>query len=97
VSSSARRPLFRVHRNLSERVAVLACVALEPERSHESERSYGIRTLVDIAARSIASSPFDDPTTSVQALHRLLDCMRLLATRELATGRHHDSEGSCAW
>lgn len=85
-------PLFRVDGSLEKRADVVACVVLEPEPSHEYDPSYGIRKLVDITMRSIASSPFDDPTTSVQALHRVHDCMRLLATRELPDGHHHDPE-----
>jgi uncharacterized membrane protein len=86
--------LFRVHGGELERPErVLAHVVLEPERSHYDDPSYGIRKLVDIALRSIASSPLEDPTTSVQALHRVHDCLRLLATRELPSGRYHDTGG----
>jgi uncharacterized membrane protein len=77
-----------------QRAQVLDCIVIEPERSHDEDPAYGIRKLVDISLRSIASSPFDDPTTTVQALHRVHDCMRMLATRELPSGRHHDSEGT---
>jgi len=47
---------------------------------------------VDIAERSI-SQPFDDPTTAVQAIHRLHDCLRQLAPRPFPSGQHHDAEG----
>jgi uncharacterized membrane protein len=89
-------PLFRIaDGSLDERqrAEVLECIVIEPERSHDEDPAYGIRKLVDISLRSIASSPFDDPTTTVQALHRVHDCMRMLATRELPSGHHHDSEG----
>jgi uncharacterized membrane protein len=67
-------------------------VALGGERTHESDPPYGIRKLVDIAARS-CKEPFDDPTTTVQALHRIHDCLRLLVTREIPDGRHFDAGG----
>ena len=89
-------PLVRIadgSLDASQRTEVLQCIVIEPERSHDDDPAYGIRKLVDISLRSIASSPFDDPTTTVQALHRVHDCMRMLATRELPSGHHHDSEG----
>jgi uncharacterized membrane protein len=42
------------------------------------DASYGLRKLVDVAERSIAQ-PFNDPTTTLQALHRLHDLLRQLA------------------
>jgi uncharacterized membrane protein len=87
-------PLFRVRGGeLARPESALARVVLEPERSHSDDPSYGLRKLVDIALRSIASSPLEDPTTSVQALHRVHDCLRLLVTRELPSGRYHDTGG----
>ena len=65
---------------------------LGPERTHEEDPPYGIRKLVDIAERSCAE-PFDDPTTTVMALHRIHDCLRLLATRDIHDGHHHGAEG----
>ena len=49
--------------------------------------------LVDIAERSLAESPFQDPTTAVQAIDRLHDCLRQLASRPFPDGRFHDEEG----
>jgi len=48
---------------------------------------------VDIAERSLAESPFLDPTTAVQALDRLHDCLRQLVRRELSDGRLTDEAG----
>jgi uncharacterized membrane protein len=96
-SVTTEAPLLRIaDGSLDEpaRAEVLECIVIEPERSHDDDPAYGIRKLVDISLRSIASSPFDDPTTTVQALHRVHDCMRMLATRELPSGHHHDSEGT---
>jgi uncharacterized membrane protein len=86
-------PLIRVHGTMERQDEALALVLLDRERTHEDDPSYGLRKLVDIAARGVASSPFDDPTTTVQALHRIRDCLRLLAAREFPTGRHHDADG----
>jgi len=87
-------PLFRVHGGpaglRSEKIVRL--VELGPERTHTTDPAYGFRKLVDIAERSI-SQPFDDPTTAVQAIHRLHDCLRQLAPRPFPSGQHHDAEG----
>jgi uncharacterized membrane protein len=68
-------------------------VILERERSHESEPAFGLRKLVDVATRSIYSSPFQDPTTSVQSIDRIHDVLRQLARREFPDGRHRDAHG----
>jgi uncharacterized membrane protein len=88
-------PLVRVEGSLSaeQREALLAAIEIAQERTHEDDPSFGLRKLVDIAQRAIASSPFDDPTTTVQAIHRIQDCMRVLATRKLPDGRCRDDEG----
>jgi uncharacterized membrane protein len=49
--------------------------------------------LVDIAERSLADSPFLDPTTAVQAIDRLHDCLRQLARRPFPDGVHRDPAG----
>src|SRR5690606_15096866 len=43
--------------------------------------------------RSLSDSPFLDPTTAVQAIDRLYDCLRQLAPRPFPDGRHCDSKG----
>jgi uncharacterized membrane protein len=88
-------PLFRVRGALPEpqRGAVARSVILERERSHEFEPAFGLRKLVDVAARSIYSSPFQDPTTSVQSIDAIHDILRGLAGREFPSGRHHDAHG----
>jgi uncharacterized membrane protein len=86
--------LFRVHGEpvglKTEEIARL--VALGSERTHATDPAYGFRKLVDIAERSIAQ-PFNDPTTAVQAIHRLHDCLRQLAPRPFPSGRHCDADG----
>ena len=87
----------RTGTTLDER-AVRRAVLLDNERSHLGDAAYGLRKLVDIAERSIASSPYDDPVTAVQAVDRLHDAVRQLAfrrlpDRRLPDRRHHDAEG----
>jgi uncharacterized membrane protein len=88
-------PLFRVRGSLpdSYRGMVALSVILGRERSHEFEPAYGIRKLVDVAERSIYSGPFQDPTTSVQALNPIHDVLRRLAPREFPSGVHRGSDG----
>lgn len=73
---------------------VLKCLALGPERTMNQDVAYGIRMLVDIAERSLASGPFDDPTTAVQAIDRLHDILRQLVRRPLHSGLYHDQNGA---
>jgi uncharacterized membrane protein len=87
--------LFRVKGEVTEalRSAARDAVYLGRERTHEDDPAYGVRKLVDIAERAISSSPFDDPTTTVMAINRLHDCLRLLATREFPSGHFRDEAG----
>ena len=88
-------PLFRVRGSLPEphRSAAALSVILDRERSHQFEPAFGLRKLVDVGARSIYSSPFQDPTTSVQSINAIHDILRQLAPREFPSGRHHDAHG----
>ncbi len=71
---------------------VTGAIRLGPERTMDQDLAYGLRMLVDIAERSV-SEPFLDPTTSVQAIDRMHDCLRQLVRRHFPDGRHHDAEG----
>jgi uncharacterized membrane protein len=73
-----------------ERVA--GGVRLGAERTMDQDLAYGLRMLVDIAERSV-SEPFLDPTTAVQAIDRLHDCLRQLVRRTFPDGRYDDAEG----
>ena len=91
----AGAPLFEIEGS-TERIdaeAVVRCVDLELERTLDQDMAYGLRMLVDIAERSLSDSPFLDPTTAVQALDRLHDCLRQLVSRAFPDGRHRDAKG----
>jgi uncharacterized membrane protein len=87
--------VFRIHGEPAgvARDEVAGHILLGPERTHTEEPAYGLRKLVDIAERGIAQ-PFLDPTTTVMAIHRLHDCLRLLAARPFPSGRHCDAAGN---
>ena len=52
-----------------------------------------MRLLVDIAERSLSESPYQDPTTAVQAIDRLHDILRQLARRPFHDGSFADGDG----
>jgi uncharacterized membrane protein len=95
----AGAPLFEVHtddgagRPDIDRRAVDAAVVLGPERTLDKDVAYGLRLLVDIAQRSLSDSPLQDPTTAVQAIDRLHDCLFQLARRPLPDGLYRDEAG----
>jgi uncharacterized membrane protein len=91
----AGAPLFRVHGEPTgleeDRLHEALVVGLEP--TLDEDVAYGVRLLVDIAERSLADSPFQDPTTAVQAIDRLHDILRQLARRPFPDGHHRDEAG----
>ena len=91
----AGAPLFRVHGEPAgldeDRLHESLLLGLEP--TLDEDVAYGVRLLVDIAERSLADSPFQDPTTAVQAIDRLHDILRQLARRPFPDGRHRDEAG----
>ncbi len=91
----ADSPLFEVAgspERLDEK-AVVRCIVLGMERTLDQDMAYGLRMLVDIAERSLSDSPFLDPTTAVQSIDRLHDCLRQLASRSFPDGRYRDDQG----
>lgn len=68
-------------------------VVLSMERTLDQDVAYGLRLLVDMAERSLSESRWQDPTTAVQAIDRLHDCLRQLAHRRIPDGRHVDDTG----
>jgi uncharacterized membrane protein len=89
----ADAPLFRIHgagAGLDEDTLYDA-VILKLEPTLDEDVAYGVRLLVDIAERSLSESPFQDPTTAVQAIDRLHDILRQLVRRPFPDGRHRDA------
>ncbi|MET1003393.1 MAG: DUF2254 family protein, partial [Acidimicrobiia bacterium] len=91
----AGAPLFRVEGDAAriDRGDVAEGVLLGLERTLDEDVAYGLRMLVDMAERSLADSPFLDPTTAVQAIDRIHDCLRQLSCREFPDGMHRDEDG----
>src|ERR687898_2319078 len=73
--------------------AAIRSIELGLERTLDQDMAYGLRLLVDIAERSLSDGPFLDPTTAVQAIDRLHDCLRQLARRSIPDGRYRDERG----
>lgn len=93
---AAGAPLFDISGDGAahmDRPVVLGSVTLGLERTLDQDVAYGLRLLVDIAERSLSDSPFLDPTTAVQAIDRLHDCLRQLAPRDFPDGRYMDDNG----
>jgi uncharacterized membrane protein len=91
----AGAPLFEIE-GAGERVdadAALRAIKLGLERTLDQDVAYGLRMLVDVAERALSDSPFLDPTTAVQAIDRLHDCLRQLAPRPFPDGRYRDEKG----
>ena len=89
-------PLFVVHGDpddLDEN-RLFGALSLKLEPTLDEDVAYGMRLLVDIAERSLSESPFQDPTTAVQAIDRLHDILRQLARRLFSDGRVHDKAGA---
>jgi uncharacterized membrane protein len=72
--------------------AVLRAVGTGIERTMAHDPVFGFRQLVDIAERAL-SPAVNDPTTAVQALHRVHDLLRRIATRPQPTGVATDTGG----
>ena len=86
-------PIFNVHGGtVADGRQLLSAVALGRERTLHQDLAYGLQMLVDVAVRSLSKS-MGDPTTAVQALDRLHDCLRQLVQRRFPSGRHLDSTG----
>jgi len=91
----AGSPLLRVVDSDARRIRHDATdqIVLGLERTLGQDASYGLRMLVDMAERSLSDSPFLDPTTAVQAIDRLHDCLRQLARRPFPDGKYRDEYG----
>jgi uncharacterized membrane protein len=91
----AGAPMFIVHggRDDLNEDRLFAALSLKLEPTLDQDVAYGMRLLVDIAERSLSDSPFQDPTTAVQAIDRLHDILRQLARRPFSDGRVPDKDG----
>jgi uncharacterized membrane protein len=86
-------PVFEVHGGtVVEDGQLLSALAFGRERTLHQDLAYGLQMLVDVAVRSLSKS-MGDPTTAVQAIDRLHDCLRQLAQRRFPSGRHCDQAG----
>jgi uncharacterized membrane protein len=92
----AGAPLFRVEGEIDrlDTARVTRAVRIGLERTLDQDVAYGMRMLVDMAERALSDSPFLDPTTAVQAIDRLHDCLRQLAPRAFPDGTHRDASGN---
>jgi uncharacterized membrane protein len=91
----AGAPLFEIA-GAPDRIdadAAVRAIQLGLERTLDQDVAFGLRMLVDIAERSLSDGPFLDPTTAVQAIDRLHDCLRQLAPRSFPDGRFRDDKG----
>ena len=91
----ANGPLFVVHGEADDldEDMLISALSLKLEPTLDEDVAYGMRLLVDVAERSLSDSPYQDPTTAVQAIDRLHDILRQLARRPLPDGRFRDDEG----
>jgi len=88
-------PLFAINgdpANVNHR-DVTDAIVLTLERTLGEDVAYGLRLLVDIAERSLADSALQDPTTTVQPIDRLHDCLRQTAPRPFPDGTYADELG----
>lgn len=93
VPAGGRLFTVRGHPDRLDLKAVNGAVILRLERTLDQDVAYGLRLLVDIGIRALSDSPWQDPTTAVQAIDRLHDCLRELVARPFPDGRHHDEDG----
>jgi uncharacterized membrane protein len=92
----ANAPLFLVHGNglRLEEDELHQALVFKLEPTLDRDVRYGLRMLVDIAERSLSESPFQDPTTAVQAIDRIHDILRQLARRPFPDGVYRDESGA---
>jgi uncharacterized membrane protein len=87
-------PLFRVYKggDAIRDDQFHHAVAFGPERTMEQDPEFAFRIVVDIASKAL-SPAINDPTTAVLALDQIHRMLRMVATRQLDTGRVHDAAG----
>jgi uncharacterized membrane protein len=85
-------PLLAIHGGTVDVERALSAIELAGDRDLRLDASFGVRQLMDIAARAL-SSGVNDPATAVQVLDELHDLLRRLTQRSLSDGRYYDSGG----
>lgn len=73
--------------------AVRGAVVIGDERTMDQDPLFGVRQLVDIAARAL-SPGVNDPTTAKLVIDRLHDLLRLLARRAIPPDQRVDERGA---
>jgi uncharacterized membrane protein len=71
---------------------LLAALDISPARTLYQDARYGMRQLVDIAARAL-SPAVNDPTTALQVIDRLQGLLAVVAVRPQPSGIHADEDG----
>jgi uncharacterized membrane protein len=89
----AGAPLIAVYGGNGGIEDVTGLVDLGADRLMEQDVGFGIRQLVDVAERALSPGT-NDPTIAVHAIDQVHDLLRMLATRDLATGAQRDGEGA---
>ncbi len=69
-------------------------IATASERTFDQDAAFGLRQLVDIAARGL-SPGVNDPTTAVQALDQIHDALLRLGAPRLYSGVLRGDDGAC--
>jgi uncharacterized membrane protein len=69
------------------------CVALGSEQTLDKDPAFGVRILVEIAAKALSAAT-NDPTTGVLAVDQLQHLLYLLSQRQLDTAFVRDSSGN---
>lgn len=85
-------PLLDLHGADADGCAVTDCISFARERTMHQDPAFGLRQLVDLAAKAL-SPGINDPTTAVQAIDQIHDILRRLAPRPLPAGRRADDAG----
>lgn len=88
----AGAPLLDLHGCDAGACGVAGHVSFARERTMRQDPAFGVRQLVDLAAKAL-SPGINDPTTAVQAIDQLHDLLRRLARRPLPPGLVADAEG----
>jgi uncharacterized membrane protein len=84
--------LIAVHGASVDPQTALDAIELTNERDLRLDVAFGLRQLMDIAARAL-SSGINDPATAVQVLDELHDLLRRITLRQLPDGVCYDDAG----